>query len=206
MNIKTFVLTATMAGCALAACGWATNSLAGDEITKRECILLGMLGGELPPECRDPIVDPEPDIDDEVKARLVDLRLATAPFFSIDAAMAAGWDVEGTPCQETADGGMGYHYLNLDQLASAGEPSLLRPEALLYMPHEDGSLEFVGVEYVIPAPDWPHEEPPELPALGQQLHYIPSSDVWGLHVWVGRHNPAGIFEDWNPDVHCNFAF
>lgn len=26
----------------------------------------------------------------------------------------------------------------------------------------------------------------------------------GYH-WIGRHNPAGIFADWNPNVSCQFA-
>jgi hypothetical protein len=27
-------------------------------------------------------------------------------------------------------------------------------------------------------------------------------DVWALHVWVWKHNPSGMFADWNPQVSC----
>jgi hypothetical protein len=25
---------------------------------------------------------------------------------------------------------------------------------------------------------------------------------WELHAWVWRHNPNGLFDDWNPRVSC----
>ena len=25
---------------------------------------------------------------------------------------------------------------------------------------------------------------------------------YSLHAWIWKHNPAGPFEMWNPDVHC----
>ena len=28
-------------------------------------------------------------------------------------------------------------------------------------------------------------------------------DFYSLHVWVWKHNPAGMFNMWNPNVHCN---
>ena len=34
---------------------------------------------------------------------------------------------------------------------------------------------------------------------------VPSAGVWGLHAWVGRHNPEGMFTAWNPLVSCEFA-
>lgn len=59
------------------------------------------------------------------------------------------------------------------------------------------------IEYIVPVPAWPHAEPPEI--LGQALHLNPVQNIWALHVWIGRHNPAGMFADWNPDVSCQFA-
>jgi hypothetical protein len=29
--------------------------------------------------------------------------------------------------------------------------------------------------------------------------------LWGLHVWLWKDNPNGIFADWNPVVTCNHA-
>ncbi len=157
------------------------------------CHLPGPPGDKLPGHCGDPVVE----------RQLEALRKATTPFYSFDVALAAGWDLQMSGCVESPAGGMGYHYGNVDQLAQAGNLSLFRPEALLYMPLEDGSMEFVAVEYIVAGDDWPHAEPPEF--LGQHLHYNPILDIWALHVWIARENPAGIFEDWNPEVHCDFA-
>lgn len=30
-------------------------------------------------------------------------------------------------------------------------------------------------------------------------------EEWLLHVWVWKHNPNGMFEDWNPNVSCEHA-
>lgn len=172
--------------------------------TSRDCILHGMLNpsSPLPPHCLDDGVD-DSGLSDEVLDSLVALRRAMTPFYSFDVATAAGWDVPLSECVESPFGGMGYHYANLGQLTNGGKLSLMRPEVLLYAPTEDGSMEFLGVEYIIPAADWTHAEPPMF--LGEHLHFNPMQDIWALHVWVARHNPTGIFEDWNPEVHCDFA-
>ncbi len=167
----------------------------------RHCILLAMLGGPLPPHCVDE-TDPD-ELDPAVAAQIDALRLATVAFHSFDVAVAAGWDTAISPCVESPMGGMGYHIANLDQLTNGGHLSVLRPEVLLYAPTEDGSMEFLGVEYIIPEADWPHEHPPEI--LGQHLHFNPVQEIWALHVWSARHNPEGIFADWNPEVSCEFA-
>lgn len=139
----------------------------------------------------------------EVRAQLDDLFMAALPFHSFDVAQAAGWDLKMSECVESPMGGMGYHYGRPDQLGN-GTLSLLRPEVLLYGPTEDGSREFLGVEYIIPAPLWNEPDPPEF--LGQTLEFNPQQDIWALHVWIGRSNPAGIFESWNPEVSCEFAY
>src|SRR5690606_17142716 len=36
----------------------------------------------------------------------------------------------------------------------------------------------------------------------QHLHLNEPLGVYVLHAWVFKDNPAGIFEDWNPDVSC----
>lgn len=64
-------------------------------------------------------------------------------------------------------------------------------------------MALVGVEYIIPEADWPHEEAPEF--FGRELHYNPLLEIWALHVWSARHNPEGEFADFNPDVNCAFA-
>jgi len=131
------------------------------------------------------------------------LRRATAAFHNIDTAMAAGWTDEITGCLESADGGMGYHYVNFDLLLNA-DLDPLRPEALLYEPQRNGSLRLVAVEYVIPSSFLPSTAPPPS-VLGQELHFSEANQAWILHVWLWRHNPSGMYADWNPRVSCQYA-
>lgn len=161
------------------------------------CILIGMLGGNPPPQCTQ--AGNEAHQDEAINQ----LRLATVAFHSIDVAAAAGWNAEISECVESPAGGMGYHIANIDQLADGGQLRLLQPEVLLYAPTADGSMVFLGVEYIIPAEDWPHEEAPEF--LGQKLHFNPMLEIWALHVWSARPNPDGLFADFNPDIDCAFA-
>ncbi len=132
------------------------------------------------------------------------LRHATAPFHNFDIAEASGWDFQLTGCMESAAGGMGYHYANLDRIGDGGALDEARPEALLYEPTQSGGLRLVGVEYLILESDLPRTAPaPEL--FGQQFHFNEVFEVWALHAWVWRHNTEGAFADWNPDVNCEFA-
>lgn len=130
------------------------------------------------------------------------LRQATVQFHDFDLAKAAGWDEKITDCLDDPAGGMGYHYANLSLLLDA-ELDPARPEALLYEPGPNGKLRLVGVEYIIPRPLWTHPEPPVL--YGQEFPYVPEFDVYGLHAWVWRGNPQGVFMPWNPTVSCKNA-
>lgn len=131
---------------------------------------------------------------------LAKLRQLVAPFHDLQAAMDAGWNVQFTPCLENPPvGAMGFHYGNPAYIDA--EVSLLKPELLLYAPRPDGSLAFVGVEYIVPFSILPATaEPPTL--LGHAFHTVEAAQLWGLHIWIGRHNPAGMFADWNPMVSC----
>ena len=40
---------------------------------------------------------------------------------------------------------------------------------------------------------------------GQPMHADVNLGIWALHVWHERHNPRGIFADWNPNVNCDNA-
>ena len=137
-------------------------------------------------------------------SQLAALRRATAAFHDIDVAMAAGWSEEITGCRESSEGGMGYHFANFDVLLDA-ELDPLRPEAMLYEPRPNGDLRLVAVEYVIPEGFLPRTaEPPVV--LGRELHFSEANLAWILHVWLWRHNPSGMFADWNPRVSCDSAY
>lgn len=172
----------------------------GGGMPDRVCILLGMLGANAP-ACH----EDGGGMDPETSARIDALTLSVLPFFNYDVAVSAGWDTILGECVESPMGGMGYHVHNMDQLLN-GHLNLLRPEVLLFAPTEDGSMQFHGVEYIIPADLWNEPFPPEF--LGQELHFnpnVPPAGIWALHVWVGTENPDGIFADFNPDVNCDFA-
>jgi len=144
---------------------------------------------------------------------IAEVRGAVAKYHTPERAEAAGWGlVDGLDhCFDNPGvGGMGYHYIDTDQL---GDPTLdpLRPEALVFVPGPEGQLRLGAVEYIVPIGVYTDEEfedvelgdPPSV--LGHELHVLnPVGDlrVWGLHVWLFEHNPAGMFADWNPRVSC----
>ena len=101
---------------------------------------------------------------------------------------------------------MGIHFAN-GGLVGDGALDAQHPEALLYEP-KDGTLQLVGVEYVIIADAWNayHQTPPVL--MGQLFNYVGAPNRYGipafyeLHVWAWKSNPDGMFADWNERVSC----
>ena len=144
-------------------------------------------------------------------SQIAKLRLLVAPFHDFQQASDAGWSTPITPCLKSGDlpstpgvGAMGLHYGNLAYIQDGGVVNLLQPELLLYEPEKNGKLRFVGVEYIVPFADHPATSaPPTL--LGQAFAQVPEFGVWGLHIYVGRHNPSGIYAPWNPKVSCASA-
>lgn len=150
--------------------------------------------------------------DDETRD-LTELRQATALFHDVDKALSAGWS-EQPMCMEypngfhgEAPGAMGNHFYNVDALSDGGQLDPAKPELLLYEKRADGSWRFNAVEYVIPARDRPGTaEPPVL--FGQKFIFYPevgAAGIWGLHVWVWRHNPRGLYVNLHPQVTCEYA-
>jgi hypothetical protein len=135
---------------------------------------------------------------------LAQLRAATAQYHRPEVAQAAGYDlVPGLDhCfNNPGVGGMGYHYINVSILDTTVE--LTRPEAMVYTPGRDGILQLGAVEYVVPAVAWDaegHTHPPVL--FGRFFHLNEALGVYVLHAWAWKHNPSGVFEDWNPNVSC----
>ena len=138
----------------------------------------------------------------QVERQIAQLRQRTAPCHIFEKAAAAGWDTRITDCfSDPKLGGMGYHYGNVALID--GTVELLKPELLLYEPTKNGRLRLVAVEYIVPFGAWTAAEPPKL--YGQSFHRNEAFGLWVLHVWHFRHNPSGMFADWNPTVSCRFA-
>jgi hypothetical protein len=137
------------------------------------------------------------------------LRQAIASIQALSAAQQAGYTVavgdptDGHTClSDPQAGAMGVHYLNTSLVS--GSPVVTQPQIMIYEPQQDGSTKFVGVEFIIPySVHGEDQSPPEL--FGQQFMKNATFQLWGLHVWVGRSNPSGMFAMWNPDVSCQFA-
>jgi hypothetical protein len=144
-------------------------------------------------------------------SQIAQLRQLVAPFHDFQTASNAGWSTQITPCLKSGDlpstpgtGAMGLHFGNLAFIQDGGVVNLVQPELLLYEPEKNGKLRFVGVEYIVPFTDRPASGPaPTL--LGQTFAQVPEFGVWGLHIWVGRHNSSGIFSPWNHKVTCDNA-
>jgi hypothetical protein len=137
------------------------------------------------------------------KDDITKVRESTAQFHRTPAARAAGYDLifGFDDCFHSyGAGGMGYHYINTDLLDTTVD--LLHPEAIIYAPDLNGSIRLGAVGYMVPAAMWDGENtnPPQI--LGQTFHLQESLGMYVLHAWIWMNNPAGIFEDWNPDVSC----
>lgn len=138
---------------------------------------------------------------------LAPVRAVTAQYHRVDVAIDDGYELgyKGiiTGCiAHPTDGAMGYHYFRADLIDDpAVDP--LQPEGLVYEPLPNGKLKLVAVEWIVPGPvpPDPTREPPTV--LGFDMHVLNPALGWYIHhAWVWKHNPAGMFEDWNPEVTC----
>ena len=135
---------------------------------------------------------------------LTEVRAATKHLQSPEKALKAGWGlVPGLDhCFENPGvGAMGYHYINTDMLDTKLNRAL--PEAMVFATGPNGQLEFVAVEYIVPVQAWEDAKLEGVPELyGLKFHRNDTLGVYVLHAWIGKDNPAGLFEDWNPLVRC----
>jgi len=145
--------------------------------------------------------DPAPTQQQMIQQMIAEVRQATAAYHDFAAGMEAGWNLQLSECVAHPEwGGMGYHYGRGEYLD--GRINHLEPQVLLYAPDEEGEMEFVGVEYIIPFDILPEDsDPPQL--FFHDYHKNPMQEIWALHVWTEKENPNGMFADWNPDVSCD---
>lgn len=151
----------------------------------------------------------EPSAPEDPAAELrLEVQATTSAFRDLDTAVAAGF-VAVSPCVAEAEGGMGFHYLLESRLDDVIDEDA--PELLLFAEADDGSMELVGVEYMILAPTWDaaHTEAPSL--LGNTFadhraeetrHGLPFPH-YDLHFWAWKDNPSGQWAPYNPSVVCS---
>ena len=166
---------------------------------------LSACGGEQAPTAA-PMHVGSIDLDRDGPTRLREgvetIRRVTAPFHDIEVARNAGWSTQITSClvDPNGAGGMGFHYGNTTLID--GTAHVDKPQLLLYEPDENGRLRLLAVEYIIPYNFHSRDAAPTV-LLGQQFLQFDAFQVWGLHVWVWKDNPSGLFAPWNPRVSCS---
>jgi hypothetical protein len=127
------------------------------------------------------------------------LRAATAPFKSLDNAVAAGYQKDVDRCIEhQPHGAMGYHHNN--KALMDARLDVEKPEVLVYERLKDGTYRLNGVEFLVPISAWTREDAPTI--MGQKLKKAENLGIWYLHVWNWEQSPNGLFSDWNPRVKC----
>jgi hypothetical protein len=139
-------------------------------------------------------------------------RGATSIYNDPSAALAGGYelltDAQGLACiEQPGVGAMGVHFVK-GALIQSGTIDAARPQALVYEPQPNGQLRLAAVEYVVFQAAWDtsHGEAPTL--FGEKFMLTPAGNRYGLpafyslHAWLWKNNPSGMFQMWNPQVHC----
>lgn len=135
------------------------------------------------------------------------VRNSTERFKDVSVAQAEGYALQFGCVSGDDFGAMGLHYVN-GALVNSGVLDATRPQIVIYEPMPDGSLQLIGVDYLLVADAWDatHSGPPEL--MGQFFHLFTSPNRFGLpsfytlHVWAWKENPKGAFVNWHPNVSC----
>jgi hypothetical protein len=130
---------------------------------------------------------------------LAQIRRATARYHDVNAALADGFIPVGECEVEEGEHPGGIPYANLEYLFD-GQIDPSKPDALLYEPGSNGRLRLVGAELAVPYPMWTATEPPQF--LGETFRREDEMGVFGLHIWLWRNNPDGMFAWGNPLVSC----
>jgi len=103
-------------------------------------------------------------------------------------------------------GAMGVHYVK-NALVGDGVLDVSTPEALVYAPGP-GRERLAAVEYVVLKSAWDAKHTSRPSLFGHTFNFTPAGNRFGLpafyslHAWIWKHNPAGRFAMWNPQVSC----
>ena len=137
------------------------------------------------------------------------IKEATARYHRVDAALDDGY-ARGSPCVSSVFGGKGYSYQNATLFDGVLNPSA--PEILNYEPTQNGRLRLVGVTFLVRAAAWDpfNSTAPTLAGrnfLDRRLagSFGPGFANYALYVSAWRDNPRGMFDQYNPNVSCDYA-
>jgi len=137
-------------------------------------------------------------VNPDLEQALAAMRAATAPYHDIQNALNDGFALRITCLAPGEDELVGDIYTNRTRARDGKiDPSL--PDGLIYEPTPDGPR-LVGVELIMPYALWTNPDPPTF--FGHEFRREDGPGVYGLHVWIWRHNPDGMFEEANPNVKC----
>jgi len=156
-------------------------------------------------------------------AKYKDVTTAIAEGFTTDGKCMSAAMI-GYPAKA---GAMGLHYVRKDLIGitppapgarvtgTGTHTDFLHPSMLVYEPQSDGSLKLVAVENLVFESAWEaagHKRPPSFHGVPYVLlKDDPTTTVdeahnyqphYELHAWLFRHNPAGMFAEFNPKVTC----
>ncbi len=179
------------------------------EAHSRDLPLSGEVSGASPSPAEEPRGPRPTGVPD-----LARLRAGTAVFHDFTHALETGFmEVSGNnECvAHPGGGGKGIRYVHPERYGTPGiDPT--RPEILLYLPHPEGRMELVGVEFAVDAQVWhgAHgaDAAPELAGVGYDPPDPEASDpflasAYTLSIWLWKENPQGMFAPFNPRVGCS---
>jgi hypothetical protein len=146
-----------------------------------------------------PALDP-PDL----VGRIAPVREALSEFIVGSTAVENGY-TNTEMCIATGDGGYGVAFVR-DGTDGSGGTDAETPPVLLYRLTENWTYQLMGAEWYVPAGET--DDPPTL--FGRPFHepstgHSPKTNQpehYGLHAWLFRANPRGMFEPFNPTVSC----
>lgn len=123
-----------------------------------------------------------------------------------DAARIAGRRGEGAACRTVRDGGLlrndGSRRSRCRRRPRRGAGGHGTPPSL--RERRTGRASCAWWRWsTVPFFAWEGEGEPVL--FGREMTRDDDHQEWLLHVWLWKHNPNGMFEDWNPNVSCEHA-
>ena len=162
-----------------------------------------------PAQAHDAHDEPTTTSRDITPKQLQVIHQATKKYKTPAAAETAGF-VGTDACTELPGvGGMGFHYVNYaNVLDGVADPT--KPDVLVFVPTANGGRALGAAEYMgidldqdVTTDDGRPSLFGTIPFDGPMLGHEPGMPVhYDLHVWLYKHNPAGMLEPWNSAVSC----